>query len=397
MWDYRRRKQAAGASCPSADAKAQDLRRVRESLGLGDGNSLLTTKALQPLTRQEVRRLIDKNIAALNAHRSEGNKLQTYAQLHARYSEQEKKDIRETRKTINRTGTGPGIELNTELADLLAVIKANPSFEGLSEADAEYYLEFIDELTTALERVRDDDERYNWERENRTEHKVTVTGGATGMAIALDDGGNVVVETHNNGKRSRIPLGLTPGELDERLEHAHVLLNRITTLEVDDKIKLGKDNADESALEDAVSVKFQAGKSLDESGIQDAGNIFADLSQPNAIRPDIRQSDAARENLSFRDDPEIKEEEPSPEARKRTAKQNLDTIASLMAKQYDFGMDVATGILKQIDGWEERLAECSTSGHPTNLGELNEDLREFLMGNLDTIQPLIDQAIADKA
>ena len=223
------------------DEKA--MQGVRKSLGLGEDNSMSSGKALMPLTRQEVRQLIDANISAINANRSADRKLSTYDQLHARYSEQEKKDIRTERETINSAGKDRDIEINNELADLITVTKTNPSFEGLSVADAEYYLEFIDELSTALERIQDEDERYDWRRENRTEHKVTVSGGALGMAIALEDD-KVVFETINEGKRSRISLGLTPRELRARLNRSHALLNEIATLEVDENVNLGKDESE---------------------------------------------------------------------------------------------------------------------------------------------------------
>ena len=285
----------------------------------------------------------------------------------------------------------------------MTVTKRNPSFEGLSEADAEYYLEFIDELSTALERIQDEDERYDWRRENRTEHKVTVSGGAIGMAIALEDE-KVVFETITDGKRSRISLGLTPSQLQDRLDRSHALLNEIAILEVDDSVNLRKDDAKDDSV---PPKKAPAGKSeppaiksssniIDESGIQDDEDLLANFTQPNVIQPKIRQSDASRKDISFHDDLEIKEEL-SPEARKRNAKQNLDTLASLMAKQYDFDLEVATGIIKAINGWEDRLAECSNTGNPTRLADIDESLRNFLLENYETIQPLIDQALADKA
>ena len=134
---------------------------------------------------------------------------------------------------------------------------------------------------------------------------------------------------------------------------------------------------------------------LNESGIQDDDDLLADFPNPDAIRPNARQSDASRADLSIHDDIEDKEE-PSPEARKRTAQKNLDTIATLMAKQYGFSTDIATDIVKAIDGWEDRLAECQNTGNPTRLADIDESLRDFLMENYQTIQPLIDQALADK-
>ena len=231
-------------------------------------------------------------------------------------------------------------------------------------------------------------------RENRTEHKVTVTGGATGMALALE-GGNVVVETISDGKRSRIPLGLTPGELQERLDHAQALLNEIATLEVDTSMKLGKDVPEEQAPKSEPPTIKDSGDNLDESGIQDDDDLIAEFQPPKGTGMNIRRSDASRDDVSVRDDTEVKDE-PSSEERKLVAQQNLDTLAVLMARQYDFATDVAADIIKQIEGWEDRLAECKNTGNPTRLADVDESLRDFLLENTATIQPLIDQAIADK-
>lgn len=237
-------------------------------------------------------------------------------------------------------------------------------------------------------------------RENRTEYKVTVAGGATGMALALENG-NVVVETISDGKRSRIPLGLTPRELQERLDHSQALLNEIAALEVNTSMKLGKDDTEDVATEKAPAGKSEpptikdSGNILNESGIQDDDDLITEFPQPNGAGMNIRESDASRNDVSVRDDTEVKDE-PSTEERKLVAQQNLDTLAVLMAKQYDFDTDVAADILKQIEGWEDRLAECKNTGNPTRLADIDESLRDFLLENTATIQPLIDQAIADK-
>ena len=338
------------------DKKA--MKTVRKALGLGPGNTLGSGTAMTALTRQQVRELIDANITALNARRAPNNQLRTYDQLHAGYSVEEKRDIAAVREEINRTGGAPRILLNAELSDAMAVTKKNPSFEGLSEADAEDYLEFIDELSTALERLQDQEAHYDWIRENHTEHKETVIGGAIGMAIALEDG-HVVFETVNDGKRSRINFGLTPEQLQARLDHAQELLNNITTLEV----------------------KVTGGDDLD-------------LSRSNIIQPKIILNTAPRKAPVISERIEIKKEPPT-ESREAIAKRNLSTLAFLIAGHYHFDQDVATDILKQIEDWEGQLAECSSSGNPTELTELNDDLRDFLLNSRGTIQPLIDQALAD--
>ena len=338
------------------DKKA--MKTVRKALGLGPGNTLSSGTAMTALTRQQVRELIDANITALNARRAPNNQLRTYDQLHAGYSAEEKRDIAAVREEINRTGGTHRILLNAELSDAMAVTKKNPSFEGLSEADAEDYLEFIDELSTALERLQDQEAHYDWIRENHTEHKETVIGGAIGMAIALEDG-HVVFETVDDGKRSRINFGLTPEQLQARLDHAQELLNNITTLKV-----------------------------------EVTGGDDLDLSQSNIIQPKIILNTAPRKAPVISERIEIKEEPPT-ESREAIAKRNLSTLAFLIAGHYHFDQDVATEILKQIEDWEGQLAECSSSGNPTELTELNDDLRDFLLNNRGTIQPLIDQALAD--
>ena len=120
-----------------------------------------------------------------------------------------------------------------------------------------------------------------------------------------------------------------------------------------------------------------------------------DLSQSNIIQPKIILNTAPRKAPVISERIEIKEEPPT-ESREAIAKRNLSTLAFLIAGHYHFDQDIATEILKQIEGWEGRLAECSTAGNPTKLADINDDLRNFLLENQETIQPLIDQALAGK-
>ena len=155
----------------------------------------------------------------------------------------------------------------------------------------------------------------------------------------------------------------------------------------------GGDDLSDNVSQKARPKKFNpSGNILNESGIQDDDDL--DLSRTNIIQPKTILNTAPRKAPVIPERIEIKEE-PSPEARKRIAHKNLSTLASLMADHYHFDQDIATEILKQIEDWEEKLAECSTSGNPTDLTELNDDLRDFLLNNRETIQPLIDQALTD--
>ena len=371
-------------SVDGTDAYAIRVAFAKAMVGLGPGYTLSSGTAMTPLTRQQVRELIDANITALNARRAPNNQLRTYDQLHAGYSVEEKRDIAAVREEINRTGGTPRILLNAELSDAMAVTKKNPSFEGLSEADAEDYLEFIDELSTALERLQDQDAHYDWIRENHTEHKETVIGGAIGMAIALEDG-HVVFETVNDGKRSRINFGLTPEQLQARLDHSQALLNNIAALEV--KLVGGDDNSDDITLRSKPEKSNSSGNIINENRIEDD----FDLPQSNIIQPKITQNTAHRKGHAIHERIEIKEE-PSTESRENIAKRNLSTLASLLADYYNIDQEVATEILKKIEGWEDRLAECSTAGNPTKLTEINDDLRNFLLENGETLNTLIKEA-----
>ena len=222
-----------------------------------------------------------------------------------------------------------------------------------------------------------------------------VCGGAGGVVLAIEDG-NVAVETVNNGKLSRISLGVTPAKILERLENARGVLNQIAEFD-DDKATPAKDTSGKSALGDAVPSQKQTGKAEkpkdnrfdtirnDDYGIRDAEETFSRVPQPNAIPQNIRRSDA----------PEIKKE-PSDEERVKIAQKNLKTLASLIADQYELDEEAATGIVKAIDDWEWELSNCSTEGNPTKLIDINDDLRDFLMNNHETFDSLIKQAKADK-
>ncbi|MBR4189158.1 MAG: hypothetical protein IKQ55_04275 [Kiritimatiellae bacterium] len=102
------------------------MKAVREALGKGPGYTMRSVKAMTPLSRKEVRELIDANIATLNAGREPDRQLRTYDQLHARYSPEEKRDIAAAREEINRTGSAPKVHLSTELSDVIFVTKAPP-------------------------------------------------------------------------------------------------------------------------------------------------------------------------------------------------------------------------------------------------------------------------------
>ena len=318
----------------------KQMNSIRKTLGLAKDDSMRNATALMPLTRQTVRMIIDANIGVLNKDRAGNRRLKTYDELHVGYSKNALEEISTTRDAVNQASSDAnGYSVDTELKDVLLVIRANPSFEGISEEEADDFLEVADMLDTALERLVDDDARYDWRRENGGEYKVTMEGGANGMAISLVNN-KVVFETVSEGKRSRISLGMTPDELHERLNQSVRILNTISNRDV------------RMPGEPINAEKFEN------------KNVEADQ-----------------------------------KTRKRVAQSNLNTLVTAMAKHYEehfhLDADKIKDILTQVDGWEEQLADCSTEGNGTTMQSLNQDLQKFLTNNVGTIQKLIDEAIAE--
>jgi len=73
----------------SSGVSAEDMADVRKSLGLKADSSAQSHAAFTPLSRQEVREIIDKYIGSINASRAASNEtaLKTDAQIHARYDD----------------------------------------------------------------------------------------------------------------------------------------------------------------------------------------------------------------------------------------------------------------------------------------------------------------------
>ena len=107
-----------------------------------------------------------------------------------------------------------------------------------------------------------------------------------------------------------------------------------------------------------------------------------------------------RDDLIEKDDVKIKVKAPKPfnVEWKKVAKRNFDKIVELLVARYDedFGItkDEIEEIVKRVDYWEEKLAECDTDDDAAKLTDLNEDLKDFLMD--PKIQEGIDEVIARK-
>ncbi len=191
------------------------MHSIRKHLGLGDDNSLRSTRAFTPLTRQEIREIIDKNIKAINNGREEGDKLKTYADMHAQYSKEELNSIKTERDAINRMADDRGYLLESDL--LIAVhLTSAGDFSRLSKADAADYLEFIEDMRGSLEVLEDDEYRFAWDHENPGRDYNESVANKLDLSI---EKGKVVVESKAGGKKVRIIAGTDSGRAPQQSRH----------------------------------------------------------------------------------------------------------------------------------------------------------------------------------
>lgn len=221
---------------------------IRAKLGLRDNNAIASMKAFKPLTRQEVREIIDKNISELNKERGLHDQLKSYKGLHADYSAQQLKDIKASRNAVNAANEKNGSFLMEESL-LMALNILNTSrknqgkkFSALSNVERDEYYEMVLQLMSAIKASTDFETQraYVHETEKRGTEMVTgklslsVEGGNVVRENGEDGkpsysltGGKLFLESRAKGKTIRIPLNITPERALTRLEKAEEKLNKL--------------------------------------------------------------------------------------------------------------------------------------------------------------------------
>ena len=101
------------------------------------------------------------------------------------------------------------------------------------------------------------------------------------------------------------------------------------------------------------------------------------------------------------DDIEIKNDDKNDaEKRKAIAKANMGTLVWAFTDHYgeSEGLEMyeISDILKRVDDWEEKLADCEQDTFGIRMQDLNEDLKNFCRENYSVIQQGIDELIAAK-
>ena len=110
---------------------AEELSRIRRDLGLAPRQPVdtdLRSRSIKPLTRQQVREILDRNADVINAAMGEGT-IRTSAEINARVSAGALRDRRNKRDEVNRElDTRRSIEQNRDIAAFQRVIAGDVDF-----------------------------------------------------------------------------------------------------------------------------------------------------------------------------------------------------------------------------------------------------------------------------
>ena len=220
---------------------------------------------MTPLTRQQVRELIDANITALNARRAPNNQLRTYDQLHAGYSAEEKRDIAAVREEINRTGGAPRILLNAELSDAMAVTKKIPPSKACRRRTPR--------TTSSSSTNSPPPSNASRTKTPATTGYARTTPNTRRPSLAAPPAWPSPSKAATSSSRrsttasARASTSASPPEqLQARLDHSQALLNNIAALEV--KLVGGDDNSDDITLRSQPKTSNSSGNIINENNIE---------------------------------------------------------------------------------------------------------------------------------
>lgn len=87
----------------NSGVNGENLMKVRQELGLapkGPSDVTMRERSMKPLSRQQIREILDRNASIINQTVGEGT-IRTYDQIHARYSNEERRTQKQTRNTTD--------------------------------------------------------------------------------------------------------------------------------------------------------------------------------------------------------------------------------------------------------------------------------------------------------
>ena len=144
-------KQAFVKALSQGGVAADEINRVRTQLGLAPETQVdtnLKARSIKPLSRQQVREILDRNAAAINAHEGEGT-IRTSEELYAGVSERKRASRAATRETVNAgIGAQRDISENKKISIFQAIVSGDVDY-ATTETRKEY-LQAAKELLDAI-------------------------------------------------------------------------------------------------------------------------------------------------------------------------------------------------------------------------------------------------------
>lgn len=126
------------------------------------------------------------------------------------------------------------------------------------------------------------------------------------------------------------------------------------------------------------------------------GPFFKSQDEP-LLRSNFRKPDILIEKEPF--GMEEKAPELDEKQRKRIAQSNFSTIANAIFDHYgkanNLEREEIEDLIKRVDGWEDKLADCEKEEFGTKLRDLNQDLKDFILDNPE-LKDGLEELLAQK-
>ena len=351
---------------------AKQMNEVRARLGLRkDNNTWKTGACFTPLRRQEVREIMDKYIDDLNKNRPEERRFVTQAQMHWLWNldEEDRKAIKELRDSVN-AATKQNVEIPFD-ADMLCTL------DLLSTHDFSDRKIFTDDALHDTALLYEDLEDRVEELANMTQEDLQIW------------------RHENPGKTFYIPIGKDCFlSLDPKTQK--VLFSAKGTKADSRMVTFSTGLKPKTMLKAIRAANERLHAEGARRGLNLAGKEFVDgtagkeplkprdiVVEDNDVNPSLFISPAKTNNV----------EKPKREVKIEpdNARKNLQTLSTLIARQLQIDSDSVAAIIRKVEGWEAKLAKCSTAGNPDTIDDINDDLRDFLFEHRATIEPLLKE------
>ena len=351
-------RQAFAKALEDAGLGEERMSEVRNRLGLRkDNNTYGGAACFSPLKRQEVREIMDRYIDELNANRGDGEQLRTHAQQRAArgFSAEQTKSFDRIRNSFNGENYGNvTLKFDEDMLHALDFMSKNDykDFEDEKLHRMAVFFEDFEDRITELAHTTDEDLQI-WRHENPGEERFLPVSAT--LSVGQDRRTkNVLFRVQGVGEQKVVVFssGMTPAKMLARIRASNERLHA-------EGAKRGLNLAGK---------EFVDGKNVDGNSIKE------------------RPKTGRKNKTGIIEEPkgEVKID-------RKNAQKNLNTLATLIARQLQVDSDSVAAIIKKVEGWEDKLSKCSTAGNPDTIDDINDDLRNFLFENRATIEPLLKE------